>query len=302
MAKNSSFNWLLFGVGGMFFIALLILGIYLILPVSYDGCIGVIEISGELVSQDVSPSLFYEGVKGSETIADEIGSADERRDVKAVLILIDSPGGTVVASRQVYEAVHGLEKPSVAYINEFAASGAYYVAAGTDRIVSNPDAITGSIGSKMQFTEMSGLFGKLGINETVVKTGAMKDIGSPAREMTPEERASLQELVNESFVQFVGDVKMSRGSRLNQAEFEKMLDGRIISGRKAERIGMVDELGNKKAAISAAARLANMTDTKNPSLCDLSGGKKSGGIFGSLSSQAEEFIRAQAGIPRLSYK
>ncbi len=292
-------NYLYLILGGLFLLALLVLVGYSINPL--EGCVGVVRISGPLVTQDIEPTVFSDGQTGTETISEEIASADTRPDVKAVLLLIDSPGGSVVASRQAYEAVRALGKPSVAYINELGASGGYYVAAGADQVVIHPDALTGSIGAVMTFTEMSGLFSKLGITQTALKSGAMKDMGSQARQMTDAETAVLGGIVNESFQQFKSDIVESRGGRLDMALFEQALDARLLSGRQAKRIGLADELGDKKAAIKKAAEMGGIK-AEEPRLCELSESGQRRGLLGSLSSQALELLSKAGNAPRLLYQ
>jgi len=291
-------NYLFWIIGGLFSLALIVLVAYSFSPI--DGCVGVVEIKGPIVVDDVQSTLFSDGMQGSESIAADIESADKRGDVKAVLLIIDSPGGSVVASRQIYDALRKLNKTSVAYLQEMAASGGYMVAAGTDSIVSNPDALTGNIGARMTFMEYSGLFAKLGINETSIKSGAMKDMGSPSRPMTAEEEAVLQSIVNESFEEFRGAVEEGRAGRLNKVEFEKILDARILTGRQAKKIGLVDELGDKRAAIKKAAELGGIKD-EEPKICELSSSAGQRGLLGSISSEALNLFTKGANIPRISY-
>ncbi|VVC01341.1 ATP-dependent Clp protease proteolytic subunit [uncultured archaeon] len=261
----------------------------------------MIEISGPIVTNNIEASLFSDEVKGSEALAGEIESADSRSDVKSVLVLIDSPGGSVVGSRQIYDALHSLNKSSVSYINEMAASGGYYAAAGTDHIVANPDAITGSIGARATFYDMAGLFEKIGFNQTTIKSGAMKDIGSEGRPMTEEERAVLQSIVNESFQEFKSAVEASRAGKLDAAGWAIAQDARIMTGRQAKKIGLVDQLGSRKDAVAKAAELGGIKG--EPRLCWLSSGKGQKGLFGSLSSEALDMaVRSYIGFPRLSYQ
>ena len=294
-------NYLPYVLGGIFLAAVLIILFYSLGSYSpLEGCVGIISINGPIVSQDMPASLFSDEVKGSETLASEIGAADGRSEVKSVLVLIDSPGGSVVASREVYGAVHSLSKPTVSYIRELGASGGYYVAAGTGYIISNPDAIVGSIGARATFADMSGLFGKLGYNETSVKSGAMKDMGSPSRPLTPDELAVIQSIVDESFSEFKDAVVKGRGSKLNAALFQQALDARIMTGRQAKLAGLVDSLGSKKDAIKKAAELGGIK-SDDPRLCELSSTKGERGLFSSFSSQAFDFLAKSVGAPRLLY-
>ena len=298
-------NYLFILLGGIFVIAVLVILAYALGSASsflpLEGCVGVIQISGPIVSQDIGASMFSDGVKGAESIAQEIEKADARSDVKSVIVLVDSPGGSVVGSKEIYDSLRALNKPSVAYINEMAASGGYYVASAADYIVSQPDALTGNIGARATISDMSGLFAKIGYNETSVKSGAMKDMGSSSRPMTLEEYAVFQSIINESFQQFRSDVEAGRGKRLDSAGFATALDARIFSGRQAKKIGLIDELGNKKRAIQKAAELGGI-DSKEPAICDLSPSQGKKGLLGSLSSEALGFVARSAGVPRLSYQ
>jgi protease-4 len=220
------------------------------------GCIGVIEVKGEIVAEDSAGSLFGAGQSGSSTIAGLIEEAERRADVKAILVEINSPGGSTTGSREIYQALKNSKKPKVAYLREMAASGGYYVAVGTDYIVSEPDALTGSIGVRSTFTDLSGLFAKLGYNETVIKSGELKDMGSSSRPPAEEELRIMQAIVNESFEEFKEVVVLGRGSRLKHPQFEEVLDARVLSGRQALAIGMVDSLGGRKEAVLKAGELA----------------------------------------------
>jgi len=291
-------GYLLWVVGGLLGLALLVILSYSFSPL--EGCVGVVEIKNEIVVDDIPSSLLSGGIYGSESIAKSIESADKRPDVRALLVVIDSPGGSVVGSRQIYDALRSLNKSSVAYLQELAASGGYMVASGTDTIVSNPDALTGNIGARMTFLEYRGLFEKLGVNETAIKSGAMKDMGTPAREMTPGERMVFESIVNESFEEFKGAVVEGRGSRLNMGLFEEALDARVMTGRQAQKIGLVDKLGGKKAALLEAARLGGM-ESGEPKVCDLSPSNGRRGLLGSLSSDVLLVFSRTIGLPRLSY-
>ncbi|MFA6489445.1 MAG: signal peptide peptidase SppA [Candidatus Micrarchaeia archaeon] len=299
--KTDGQNYLPILIGGLFVFALAIVAIYAFAALPMAGCVGVVEIKGEIVSDDTPSTLFSDEIKGGDTIAEEIESAANRPDIKSILVIIDSPGGSAVASRRIYDALRAVNKSKVAYINEMAASGGYYVAAGTDYIVANPLSLTGNIGARATLSDMSGLFAKLGYNETSVKSGSMKDMGTASRPMTEEERAVFQSIVDESFEDFKSAVLEGRGSRLDMAGFKTILDARILTGRQAEKIGLVDSLGNRKDAIKQAAKMGGI-ESDEPRLCALSssGGKR--GIFGSLSSEAIGTLLRGAIAPKILYQ
>jgi protease-4 len=279
-------NWLKYGGILLLGIAFLVfLGILLFSSIStplFGKCVAVVELNQEITTESVPASLFVEGMPGSEEIAAAIKELDSRDDVGAVVFVVNSPGGSVVATREIYDAVKGLEKPKVAYFREVAASGAYYVSSAADYIISEPNALTGSIGVIMTLSDMSGLFEKIGLNMSAITSGEAKDIGSFARPMTEKERQILQALVDEIFSEFKSIVLENRGSRLNMEKFDEILDGRVVSGRQAKKIGLVDELGNKQAAISKAAQLANITD-KEPAICEIELSSQSQGLFNARS-------------------
>ncbi|VVB57613.1 Peptidase family S49 [uncultured archaeon] len=250
------------------------------LPSLGRGCIGVIDIKGEITADDTPDTLFSQGQAGSSTIAKLIQRADERPDVRGILVVIDSPGGSSLGSREIYSALRASDKPKVSYLRELAASGGYYSAIGTDYIVSEPDTLTGSIGVRMTITDLSGLFSKLGYNETTIKSGELKDIGTPDRPMTDAERQIFEGIVNETFGEFKDAVVARRGSKLAHPGFEQALDGRVLTGRQAQAIGLVDEIGTQKMA---EQRLASMLNESKPlPLCPISSSRP--GLFSSLFS------------------
>ena len=228
-------------------------------PAFSGKCVAEVDIDQELAVDGAQPSLLTSGVPGSEDIADAIRGLNGRDDVGSVLIVIDSPGGSVVATHDIYDAVKSLNKPSVAYLSEVAASGGYYVASGTTYIVSDPDTLTGSIGVITQVTDLSGLLGMIGVNVTSITSGPHKDMGSEFRNMTPEEQAILQSIVNQTYQEFRSVVVENRGSRLDLASFDEVADGRVLSGRQALAVGLVDQLGSKRDATLKAAQFANIT-------------------------------------------
>jgi len=271
-------------------------------PALMGRCVAVVDINNELAVDGTPASLFSAGTPGSEEIAKTIEDIGKRDDVGAVLFVVNSPGGSVVATREIYNAVKGLKKPKVAYFREVAASGAYYLSTGTDYIISDPDAVTGSIGVIATFTEMSGLLDKIGVNITSITSGPHKDIGSSYRNMTADERQILQGLIDEVYGEFRSVVLENRQGRLDLSKFDNVSDGRILSGRQALKVGLVDAVGTKKDAIMKAAELAGI-DAASPDdvrLCPVTVTTQDAGLF-----SAEAFIRsleAKASAPSLDYK
>jgi protease IV len=272
-------------------------------PALLGKCVAVVDVDMPLSVEGEQPSVLGGGgYPGSEEMAGTIGALNQRDDVGAVVFVFNSPGGSVVATREIYDSVKGLDKPKVSYFREVAASGAYYVASGTDYIVSDPDALTGSIGVVTTVTSMEGLFEKLGINATSITSGEHKDIGSPYRNMTEGERAIFQGIVDEIYQEFRGIVVENRKGRLNMALFDNATDGRIMTGRQAQKAGLVDQLGTKQDAIVKAADLAGIPyeSPEDIRTCPVETGISEPGLFG-----MSGFIRGlqtAAGAPSLSFR
>ena len=179
--------------------------------------------------------------------------------VAAVVLRINSPGGVVAPTQELFaavERVRAAKKPVVASLGAVAASGGYYVAVAADRIFANPGTLTGSIGVVMQLANVEGLLKKVGVEYVVVKSGEYKDIASFARSMKPEERRVLQVLLDDVYGQFVSAVAERRG--LDRETVLRIADGRLYSGQQALELKMVDELGGLQEAIEAAGKLAGI--------------------------------------------
>jgi len=181
--------------------------------------------------------------------------------VKAIVLRINSPGGGVSPSQEIYEELVKTRqvtgKPVVASMGSLAASGGYYIASAADVIVANPGSITGSIGVLIQVPNITGLLQKIGVRSVVVKSGEHKDLASPTREMTDAERHILQRLLDDVHDQFIDVVAKAR--KLDRKKVEALADGRIFSGREAQSLGLVDQLGNLQDAINRAASLAGIS-------------------------------------------
>jgi protease-4 len=194
----------------------------------------------------------------SRDYVDEIRSYADDKSVRAILLRVDSPGGAVAPSQEIYEEVRraSATKKVVTSMGAVAASGGYYVAAPSSRIVANPGTITGSIGVIMEVPNFKGLMDKVGIDSTVIKSGKYKDMASSMRELTPEERRLLQGLLDDVHEQFIEAVAEGRGMTFE--EVAEISDGRIFSGRQALELGLVDELGSLQDAIDITAKLAGI--------------------------------------------
>ncbi|MFM7465376.1 MAG: signal peptide peptidase SppA [Cyanobium sp.] len=183
----------------------------------------------------------------------------EERECPALLLRIDTPGGTVGDSQEILEALLRLRRKGcrvVASFGNISASGGVYVAMGAERIVSNPGTITGSIGVILRGNDLSRLLDRVGVRFETVKSGLYKDILSPDRGLSSEERQLLQELIDSSYGQFVAAVAQGRG--MEEATVRTFADGRVFSGAQAKDLGLVDALGDEEAAREMAAELAGL--------------------------------------------
>jgi protease-4 len=183
----------------------------------------------------------------------------EDDSVKAIVLQISSPGGVVGPSQEIFSAVKkaAAKKPVVASMGTVAASGGYYVAAACNKIVANPGTITGSIGVIMMFSTTFELMDKIGLKAVVVKSGKFKDTGSPHRPFTDEDRRLMQDVVDDTYDQFLNDVAQGRGLPVD--EVRKVADGRILTGRQAFKVKLVDKLGGFDDAMELAARLGGIS-------------------------------------------
>ena len=197
-----------------------------------------------------------------EALRDQLRQAEEDESVRAVVLEINSPGGAVVSTDQMYQSIQGFKeqtgKPVVVSMGQTAASGGYYIATAADSVVANESTLTGSLGVIFEYLNFEEAAEEYGIEQEVVKSGPFKDIGSPTREPTEEELEILQEYVDEGYDGFVEVIVEGRG--LPEAEVRELADGRIYSGLQAESLGLVDELGDLERAAEIAGDFAGLDD------------------------------------------
>src|SRR5512145_896217 len=215
----------------------------------------------DLSIEDRVALIRVEGViLDAQSTVTDLKRFGENPSVKAIVLRIDSPGGGVVPSQEIYDAVQRVRnkhnKAVIASMGTVAASGGYYIAAATDRILANPGTLTGSIGVIMEMANIEGLLKKIGVEGVVVKSGRYKDVGSPLRKMSDEEQALLQSVMDDVHKQFIEAVAEGRG--LDVAAVQALADGRIFTGRQAKDSKLVDELGDLEAAIRLAADVAGI--------------------------------------------
>jgi len=187
----------------------------------------------------------------------------ERSDIKALVLRINTPGGGVAASQEIYESVKRFRdsgKPVVASIASMGASGGYYAAIGASKIMANPGSITASIGVIASFPVVHGLLEMLKIEYKTMKTGQYKDTGSPFRDFTEADSLEMARLIDDLYNQFLDAIVAERGIEKNH--LKKIADGRILTGLQAFKAGLIDTLGTREDAIALAAQLANLENPK----------------------------------------
>jgi protease-4 len=231
--------------------------VLLISPLLFSGCFGIanfniptgnkvalIEIKGMIVEPD--------------EVIEDLEKARKDKNVKAIVVRVDSPGGSVAASQEIFRTIKNLnkKKPVVISMGDVAASGGYYVSAGASKIFANEGTVTGSIGVRMELMNAKGLFALMRLEPETLKSGKFKDIGSPYRDLTPDERVILETFLSELHDQFKADVASARGL---EADFvADIAQGQIYTGVKAKELGLIDELGGLIEATKKAAELAGI--------------------------------------------
>jgi protease-4 len=209
--------------------------------------------------------LQIEGtIDDSRSVTDELKRFKEAPWIKAVVVRIDSPGGAVAPTQEIFDELQKAKKkkPFIASMGSMATSGGYYVASACDKIIANPGTLTGSIGVIMQLSNVEELMKKVGVKGYNIKSGVNKDIGSPFQPLSPEGKEILQSLVDNVYSQFVAAVAMGRG--MSEAQVRKLADGRVYSGAQAKELGLVDQFGTLDDAIELAAKRGGLEE--NPTV------------------------------------
>ena len=245
--------WLLLGGGAFVLIAAIVIAIALTVSpdeaadFSFSDRIQVVDIEGELLQ--------------STPILEQLKRYEDSNSVKAILLNIDSPGGGVAVSQEIYAELRRLrekkDKTIVAYLSSTGASGAYYVACAANKIVANPGTIVGSIGVIAEWVSYAELLEWAKLKDIVFKTGEFKDTGSPTRPLTDNEKKYFQGLIDDMYVQFVEAV--SSGRKLDLQEVRSMADGRVFTGRDAKERKLIDEIGNFQDAVDLTAKLSGIS-------------------------------------------
>ncbi len=245
-----------------------------------SSAVGLLRVEGEIVD--------------AEWYISQLHRFRDNGRIKAVVLRVDSPGGAIAPSQELFEEVGKLaeEKPVVTSMGTVAASGGYYVCVSSDWIIANPGTITGSIGVIAHFTNWQGLLGKVGIGGKTITSGKFKDTGSPFREMTAEEERLLKDLIMDSYQQFKEAVLANRP--VEKADIEPYLDGRVLTGRQARELNLVDDLGNLQDAIDKAAEMGGITED-HPRVVEPS--EEQGGLLRFLTGEKpEELLSRLTGL------
>lgn len=220
----------------------------------YKDRIQVIRLGGMIVEK--AEASLLSPSDSSVSVLKNLRKAAKDDKIKAVLLRINSPGGTVATSQEISSAIANLKKagkPVYSSMADLAASGGYYVAVATDRIYAQPGTMTGSIGVIMSTVNLKGLADKLGVQPQVVKSGTFKDIASPYRPMTPDEQKILKDLIMDSYEEFTQAI--AAGRKMKLADVKRLGDGRVYSGKQAKSLGLIDELGSYEDALDALQKV-----------------------------------------------
>jgi len=253
MAKKSDIIiGVIIGLSFLFFLVIILIGL--------TG-ISVVEEGASFynLGQKVAIIEIYGTISGSNEVIRQLKKYSKDSSIPAIVLDIDSPGGAVVPSQEIYEEVLKAKKAGkkvVASLRSLGASGGYYIACSADTIVANPGTLTGSIGVIFEFPVVQELFKKIGVKFEVVKRGELKEVGTSFRSMTQEERELLQSVIDDTYNQFVDAVKEGRG--LEREKILELADGRVFTGRQAKELGLIDELGDIEDAVKIAGKMGNI--------------------------------------------
>lgn len=236
-------------LGGLF-----LAGLLAVAGGGFGDKIALIHVEGVMTAGRGSGGLLGDSVSGSERIVSMLEKARRDNSVKAVVIRVNSPGGSPSAAQEIYNEINRVRRDGkrvTISMGDVAASAAYYISSAADRIYADPSTVTGSIGVIMETANLQGLWNKIGIDMGALTTGKYKDIGSPNRPMRPDEKELLQAMLFDIYDQFVTDV--SKGRKLDKAYVKSLADGRVFTGRQAVKLKLVDRVGGLQDAIRSAA-------------------------------------------------
>jgi len=291
--RSTILLWVVVGGGALLFFAVCLLALAIFF--SDESSPGLPFSANQVAVLDVEGVIF-----DAKPFVEQLKEYGNRSGVRVVVLRINSPGGGVAASQEIYEAVRKFRaetrKKVVVSMATVAASGGYYIACAADRIFANPGTITGSIGVIAEWYNYGDLLRWAKMQSVVIKSGSLKDAGSPTRPLTEEEKAYFQSLINNMYDQFVSTV--AAGRKMNESVVRKLADGRVYTGQEAKKSGLVDELGTYQDAVAAAARMAGIEGEprvvspakKSFSILDLLLGDSQGAL-GLVPDRSESHIR-----------
>lgn len=250
---------------GSLFVVLLLLSAFMVIlggiggnnPFSkspFGDTVAVIYLQGEIAYSQ--SSLLGGEIVTPETVIGEIQQAEADNDVSAILLDVNSPGGSPVASEEIMTAVKNCKKPVVVWISDVGASGAYLTASAADKIVASPTSMVGSIGVLLDVTDLSGLYQMIGVNKYAIKGGEFKDMGADYRNLTPEEQQMMQDMVDQDYDYFITLVAQNRN--LDKNYVRTIAEGKIYTGTQAKDIKLIDDTGGKQHALDLAAELGGI--------------------------------------------
>jgi protease-4 len=287
-----------------------IVAVLLVLGIGFTvALVSLLSSSGdrtEMVTMGSGDKIAVVDLKGVISSSDEVVRQVRKyatmRSIRAIVLHIDSPGGGVVASQEMYEAVRRVRdegKPVIVSMGALAASGGYYVACGGSRLVANRGTLTGSIGVISEFLQLRQAMDKLGIDIRTIKAGKLKDAGTPTKKMTDDEERYFQELMNSVHRQFIGVVARER--HMKTEDVVPLADGRVFTGEQAVELGLVDTLGTYQDAVHIAASMvgiegepALVIERKRQSALE--------SIFGDVGSSVRDIAQEVINRPVLSYR
>ncbi len=259
MTKNTKIILWISGVGVFLILGFIILSLAFVRSISSSD--EEVEItSGGGYGKKLAIVELRDVILSSEDIVRQFKKYGDDKSIKGIVFRVESPGGGVVASQEIYEAVKKVRdagKPIVVSMGAIAASGGYYVSCGADKIVANRGTLTGSIGVIMQFLHFNQLMQKVGIDATTITTGKLKDAGSGYRQPTEEDKKYFQDLAHDVYLQFVSVVEKER--KIPHDTLLGLADGRVFTGEQALRVKLIDTLGTYEDAIKITAKLAGIT-------------------------------------------
>src|SRR3972149_8977587 len=242
----------------LFFLLIIVGGSFYLIFAGRDFAISgnrgeVIYVQGIRLTGSI-PSGF--GIATSEEITKSLKDASEDRGVKAIVMRINSPGGSAAAAQEIVGAMKKIDKPIVISMGDVAASGGYYISVPADKIIANPDTITGSIGGIWEFQNRSKFYNMEGTSFYIAKSGALKDMGGDWGGLTDEEKKFADQIIEEAYLRFVKEVAENRN--LSLSKVKDLADGRVYTGAKAKELGLIDDFGSLDDAIEIAARLGGI--------------------------------------------